>query len=260
MSKHWDCMTSFIINDPIYFKLNKKAQQKVMLTDKLHNSRQSLQMTQRNYSLNSIHNAFVRKRNNMFNEHNETTSRNCFNNIDTYSLNKKCKATGMKQMVKSKSCVYDKIFPKIIKQKDRNILIDNKLNLVYSENEAKFAQNLQNLQDLNKNKNKNKGINAKLYSSRKKYVDSTISKINEKLNYVKRITDYCFPTIFIIKLGEVKKRHKNASQKKGPRHYYPYDEINQANNKMTEQRNLLRETFVVQNKAYMSQSLTTKIY
>lgn len=256
MLKNSSCMSSFICNDPVIFKLNKKTKQKIMLTDKLHSSRQSMQLAHQNYSLNSINNPLVKKRKGKLNEDNETSSQNNNrNNINTYSLIEKTQVKGMKPMPKLNSYVYDKIFPKITRpKKEKNTLIDNKLNLVYSENESNFAQKIQ---DLNRQLGQ-KGTVVKSYSSRKLYVDSTIASINNKLNYVKRITDFCFPIIFIMKIKEVKRRHKNASQTKVVRNYYPYDYFNKANSEMTKQTNMFRETFVIQNKSYLAQSLATR--
>lgn len=99
--------------------------------------------------------------------------------------------------------LYKKIFyysdkNKILKSKSDRL--DNKLNIIYSENENQYKQNIIKLNDLYKKMGKNKYYNLEPSQS-----ESKLKTLKYRVDFMKRIVDYTFPNMVLTKIREQKK-------------------------------------------------------
>jgi hypothetical protein len=97
--------------------------------------------------------------------------------------------------------LYKKIFYYSDKNKNlKSDLLDNKLNIIYSENENQYKQNILKLNELYKRMGKNKYYNLEPSQSENK-----IKTLKYKVKFMKRIVDYTFPNMVLTKIREQKK-------------------------------------------------------
>ena len=128
-------------------------------------------------------------------------------------LNKKLKDFKTKQ-------IYQKIFPKVYHERTKRI--DNKFNIVYSENQEQFEKNLMKMRLNNKSIlgqfEHGKSINEK--ESQEKII-----KIKSKIGFIKRVADYSYPTIVLHKIKEKQKILSLHSIKKKTQFKNPCDSV-----------------------------------
>ena len=107
---------------------------------------------------------------------------------------------------KSADYLYKKIFNKYEK-KVKKFDFDNKLNLIYSENEAQYKQKLNKLD----NKMYKKGKPIKHIILDEKYKMMT-AKLKKKVIFMKKVVDYLYPNMILANLKENNKmRSKNQN-------------------------------------------------
>ena len=97
--------------------------------------------------------------------------------------------------------LYKKIF--YYSDKNNNLksnALDNKLNIIYSENENQYKQNIIKLNELYKKMGKNKYYNLEPSQSEIK-----LKSLKYRVQFMKRIVDYSFPNMVLTKIREQKK-------------------------------------------------------
>lgn len=97
--------------------------------------------------------------------------------------------------------LYKKIFYYSDKNKKlKSDSLDNKLNIIYSENENQYKQNIIKLNDLYKKMGKNK-----YYSLEPSQSETKLKTLKYRVDFMKRIVDYTFPNMVLTKIREQKK-------------------------------------------------------
>ena len=116
--------------------------------------------------------------------------------------------------------IYQKIFPKVYHERSKNI--DNKFNIVYSENHEQFEKNLMKMRLNNKSIlgqfEHGKSINENESQER-------IIKIKSKIGFIKGVADYSYPTIVLHKIKEKQKILSLHSMKKKIKFKNPCDSV-----------------------------------
>ena len=94
--------------------------------------------------------------------------------------------------------LYKKIFyysdKKKIKSENK---LDNKLNIIYSEDETQYQQKLKKLNSLYKKLGKKKIYNMKLSQSENK-----VKSLQRKVDFMKKVVDYAYPDMVLTKIKE----------------------------------------------------------
>jgi len=75
--------------------------------------------------------------------------------------------------------------------------LDNKLNIIYSENEKQYLKNISKLNAIYKKLGKKKIYNIELSQSEKK-----VNALRKKVDFLKRVVDYTYPDMFLTKIKE----------------------------------------------------------
>ena len=96
--------------------------------------------------------------------------------------------------------LYHKIFPKLFVEKTEEI--DNKLNILYSENILHFNKQFNQLK-LNQLRNKKVNFQGMQFNS--KQVLNRVDNIKKKLHFFRGVCDYVYPQVVIMKLKEKQK-------------------------------------------------------
>ena len=98
--------------------------------------------------------------------------------------------------------LYKRIFysyfrkPEIVKKKG----IDNKLNIIYAENEEKFKKKIKIMNEKLKKEGK-KEINSIFPNS----IENKVALIKHKIKFMKKIVDYAYPEMVLTRIREVNK-------------------------------------------------------
>ena len=145
------------------------------------------------------------KKNNFFNE----------NNLNS----KKTEETNI-------NFIYNKIFPKFFVNRNNYNVIDNKLNLLYAEDEAHFKNKLylKNKVLLKKGKKLRKMVLDKNYSTDK------LNEVKKTIGFIKGITDFSYPDI-ILQKSKLKYDIINLKKKKAIKFKLPYQIFEERKNK-----------------------------
>ena len=133
--------------------------------------------------------------------------------LENYKQNDKNKHKSEKILIKGTKIIspfcdfsrdhylYKKIFYYSDKNKNlKSDLFDNKLNIIYSENENQYKQNILKLNELYKRMGKNKYYNLEPSQSENK-----LKTLKYRVDFMKRIVDYTFPNMVLTKIREQKK-------------------------------------------------------
>ena len=86
--------------------------------------------------------------------------------------------------------------------------IDNKLNIIYDENEEKFNKKIKRINEKLKKEGK-KEKNGRFPNS----VEYKLAKIEHKIKFIKKIVDYAYPEMVLTKLREENKILENSRNK-----------------------------------------------
>ena len=88
--------------------------------------------------------------------------------------------------------------------------LDNKLNIIYSENEDQYIKNINKLNEIYKLLGKKKIYNIELSQSENK-----VKNLQKKVEFMKRIVDYTYPNMVLTKIKEIKEQDKTINVKSG---------------------------------------------
>ena len=95
--------------------------------------------------------------------------------------------------------LYKKIFYYCDKKKKIRTekVLDNKLNIIYSENELQYQQNMNKLNEIYKLLGKNK-----VYDIEPSKNESKVKNLQKRLEFIKRVVDYTYPDMVLTKIRE----------------------------------------------------------
>lgn len=99
--------------------------------------------------------------------------------------------------------LYKKIFYYSDKKKNlkSESFLDNKLNIIYAENEKQYRQNLIKLNEIYQKIGKNKIYNLEASQS-----ESKLRSLRHRVEFMKRIVDYTYPNMVLTKIREQEKK------------------------------------------------------
>jgi hypothetical protein len=128
------------------------------------------------------------------------------------------------------------------KKKDlfkNNEIIDNKLNIIYAENQTQYYQNLTKFNNMLKQNGK-----KILHEVGPTVTDIKLSKIKNKMSFMKKIVDYAYPNMVLTRVRESEKvlRKKILSEERLPP-FKKADELTKKNN--IHLGNLLRKSIKI---------------
>ena len=111
--------------------------------------------------------------------------------------------------------------------KIKNKSFDNKLNLLYSENEKQFEDKISK--------------HGKILNSGKTNIENKISHINHRMKLIKNILDYSFPDILIYRIKNKYKMDKNDIDEKNIKKFLQQNDLKEKLRKklISKQNNLL---------------------
>ena len=118
-------------------------------------------------------------------------------------------------------------------------IIDNKLNIIYAENQSQYYQNLIKFNNILKQNGK-----KVLHEVGPTVTDIKLSKIKNKMSFMKKIVDYAYPNMVLARVRESEKviRKKILSEEKLPP-FKKADELTKKNN--IHLGNLLRKSIKI---------------
>ena len=99
--------------------------------------------------------------------------------------------------------LYKKIFyySNMKKNLKSDSCLDNKLNIIYSENEKQYRQNLIKLNDIYRKMGRNKSYNLEPSQS-----ETKLRSLKKRVEFMKRIVDYTYPNMVLTKIREQDKK------------------------------------------------------
>ena len=129
-------------------------------------------------------------------------------------MTKKCSANLLSpsKQISKDMYLYKKIFYYSDKKKTIRTEkeLDNKLNIIYSENEDQYIKNINKLNEIYKLLGKKKIYNIELSQSENK-----VKNLQKKVEFMKRIVDYTYPNMVLTKIKEIKEQDKTINVKSG---------------------------------------------
>jgi hypothetical protein len=129
-------------------------------------------------------------------------------------MTKKCSANLLSpsKQISKDMYLYKKIFYYSDKKKTIRTEkeLDNKLNIIYSENEDQYIKNINKLNAIYKLLGKKKIYNIELSQSENK-----VKNLQKKVEFMKRIVDYTYPNMVLTKIKEIKEQDKTINVKSG---------------------------------------------
>ena len=135
---------------------------------------------------------------------------------------------------KSVDYTYKSIFPNDNLFKEKTKYIDNKLNLIYCQNESQYKYIMEK-------RNKLKGVNIIEEESEK--INKRLDNIKTKVKFMKNVIDYSYPSVLLTKV-QIWKKH--LSQIKGEEKLLPQEkQKNQIKNRNIIMTNYLKKNFKV---------------
>ena len=133
--------------------------------------------------------------------------------------------------------IYNNIFSKSPLFKPRPRFLDNRLNIIYSENEKQY-----NLIMAKRNKlKKEKGTNLKFEKDSEKIKDR-VNDIKTKIKFMKSVMDYSYPGLMISKIKSWGKEFQNQNNKYSDK-LTPFEEQKM----QIKRKNILRNNYLKQN-------------
>ena len=180
-----------------YKTLNKSESQKLIDTEKAIDN--DIKLINENNSNNNINNADILKKQYI---------KNSFKNDLPKKKTEKFLIKGTN--IISPFCdfardhyLYKKIFYYSEKKKNlkSDYCLDNKLNIIYSENEKQYKQNLIKLNEIYKKMGRNKVYNLEPSESENK-----LRGLKKRVEFMKRIVDYTYPNMVLTKIREQDKK------------------------------------------------------
>ena len=129
-------------------------------------------------------------------------------------ITKKCSANLLSpsKQISKDMYLYKKIFYYSDKKKTIRTEkeLDNKLNIIYSENEDQYIKNINKLNEIYRLLGKKKIYNIELSQSENK-----VKNLQKKVEFMKRIVDYTYPNMVLTKIKEIKEQDKTIYVKSG---------------------------------------------
>ena len=129
-------------------------------------------------------------------------------------ITKKCSANLLSpsKQISKDMYLYKKIFYYSDKKKTIRTEkeLDNKLNIIYSENEDQYIKNINKLNEIYRLLGKKKIYNIELSQSENK-----VKNLQKKVEFMKRIVDYTYPNMVLTKIKEIKEQDKTINVKSG---------------------------------------------
>jgi hypothetical protein len=129
-------------------------------------------------------------------------------------MTKKCSANLLSpsKQISKDMYLYKKIFYYSDKKKTIRTEkeLDNKLNIIYSENEDQYIKNINKLNEIYRLLGKKKIYNIELSQSENK-----VKNLQKKVEFMKRIVDYTYPNMVLTKIKEIKEQDKTIYVKSG---------------------------------------------
>ena len=129
-------------------------------------------------------------------------------------MTKKCSANLLSpsKQISKDMYLYKKIFYYSDKKKTIRTEkeLDNKLNIIYSENEDQYIKNINKLNEIYRLLGKKKIYNIELSQSENK-----VKNLQKKVEFMKRIVDYTYPNMVLTKIKEIKEQDKTINVKSG---------------------------------------------
>ena len=133
--------------------------------------------------------------------------------------------------------IYKNIFPnsQLFKQKIK--LIDNKLNIVYSQNELQYKRIIDKRNKLKKNENV-----SKLEKDSEK-IKGQLEDIKTKIKFMKNVMDYSYPSFMLTKLKKWGKDLASQKKMKNKEILTPFE----MEKKLIEKKNIIRKNYLYKN-------------
>ena len=148
--------------------------------------------------------------------------------------NNKNNPTNNKKINKSVDYAYKSIFPNEHLFKEKTKYVDNKLNLVYCQNELQYKYIMEKRKKL-------KGAN--IIEKESEQIKERVDNIKTKVKFMKSVIDYSYPSFLLAKIQIWK---KNLEQIKGEEKLLPQEEQkNELKNKNIKVTNYLKKNFKV---------------
>ena len=145
------------------------------------------------------------------------------NNSTNYSINNPSKSSSLplissprpknslspgSQSFRGYDEIYHKIFPKFFIERTEEV--DNKLNILYSENLLHFNKQFNQLK-LNQIKNNRTNYHGMQFNS--KHIINRVDNIKKKVHFFRGVCDYVYPQVVVMKLKEKHKAMKRNQQR-----------------------------------------------
>ena len=179
-------------------------------------------------NVNSISNNY----NIIYHKKSNSNKFNTINNISRITLSP---VNNRKKLSKEDLNFYKNIFKEKPIFKSKPKLINNTLNLLYSENEKIFEEkiDMENLKMISENKQIK-------FSKRYKNTENLLKTLKDKIKFIKAVTDYSYPGIIIHKIKSLKKEFENEKEKRQKKFFSPVNKrIKEFNLKKKVRQNVL---------------------
>ena len=168
----------------------------------------------------------------IYHKKNNSNKFNTINNISRITLTP---VINRKKLSQEDLKYYKNVFKEKPIFKSKPKLINNSLNLFYSENEKTFDEkiDMENLRMISENK----GIK---FSKRYKNTENLLKNLKNKIKFIKAVTDYAYPGIIIHKIKSLKKEFENEKEKRQKKFFSPVNKrIKEFNLKKKVRQNVL---------------------
>ena len=179
-------------------------------------------------NVNSISNNY----NIIYHKKSNSNKFNTINNISRIALSP---VNNRKKLSKEDLNFYKNIFKEKPIFKSKPKLINNTLNLLYSENEKIFEEkiDMENLKMISENKQIK-------FSKRYKNTENLLKTLKDKIKFIKAVTDYSYPGIIIHKIKSLRKELENQKEKREKKYFSPVNKrIKEFNLKEKVRKNVL---------------------
>jgi hypothetical protein len=179
-------------------------------------------------NVNSISNNY----NIIYHKKSNSNKFNTINNISRITLSP---VNNRKKLSKEDLNFYKNIFKEKPIFKSKPKLINNTLNLLYSENEKIFEEkiDMENLKMISENKQIK-------FSKRYKNTENLLKTLKDKIKFIKAVTDYSYPGIIIHKIKSLRKELENQKEKREKKYFSPVNKrIKEFNLKEKVRKNVL---------------------
>ena len=160
---------------------------------------------------------------------------NKFNTINNISRITLTPVINRKKLSQEDLKYYKNVFKEKPIFKSKPKLINNTLNLLYSENEKIFEEkiDMENLKMISENKQIK-------FSKRYKNTENLLKTLKDKIKFIKAVTDYSYPGIIIHKIKSLRKELENQKEKREKKYFSPVNKrIKEFNLKEKVRKNVL---------------------